>query len=181
GHQGLAELERMGVLQSVITQNGDDLHSIAGNTRVFEVHGNMYKFRCTACGRSRKHRREEVLPPVHQALDREPFLVEYLLEALPVCECGAVMRPDVVMFGEAVQNLAASFDEARCADAVLVLGTSAMVWPAAGVPYESKRNNGRIIEINPQMHAYREITDVYIQGLGGEVMPRLVNRVKELL
>jgi len=179
-HYGLAELEKMGLLKSVITQNGDDLHSIAGNTRVFEIHGNLYRFKCLACGGTRKHNREEILDRIGGVLNSEPFNVEELLSVLPKCECGGLMRPDVVMFGEAVQQLPESFLEARSADVLLVLGTSAMVWPAAGAPYEAKRQGAKVIEINPTANAYREITDVYIKDLSGRAMPKIVARVKEL-
>jgi len=180
-HYGLAELEKMGLLKSVITQNGDDLHSIAGSTRVFEVHGNLYRFKCLTCGGTRKHNREEILDRISGVLAKEPFKVEELLSVLPKCECSGFMRPDVVMFGEAVQQLPESFLEARSADVLLVLGTSAMVWPAAGAPYEAKRQGARLIEINPTTNAYRDITEVYIKDLSGRAMPQIVDKVKELL
>jgi len=179
-HYGLAELEIMGLLKSVITQNADDLHSIAGNTRVFEVHGNLYRFRCLACGWTRKHHRDEILGPISTVLAMETFNIQELLSVLPKCECTGLMRPDVVMFGEAVQQLPESFLEARSADVLLVMGTSAMVWPAAGAPYEAKRQGAKIIEINPTTNAYRDITEVYIKDLSGRAMPKIVARVKDL-
>jgi NAD-dependent deacetylase len=180
GHYGLADLEKMGILKSVVTQNVDDLHGIAGNTNVFEVHGSMYRFKCLSCSRTQKHRREDILGPVNEALAAEPFTVEGLIQALPSCECGGFMRPDVVMFGEAVQQLMESFMEARSADVILVLGTSGMVWPAAGVPYEGKKSQAKVIEINPTMNAFRDITDVYIQGLSGEAMPLIIEEIKKI-
>ncbi len=89
------------------------------------------------------------------------------------------MRPDVVMFGEAVQVLPESNREAQNSDVVIVLGTSGMVWPAAGVPYEARKTQSRIIEINPTVNAFHEITDVYVQNLSGEAMPQIVDLVKE--
>ena len=181
GHYGLVELEEMGILRSVVTQNIDDLHSIAGNTRVFEVHGNLYRFRCTSCDWMEKYNREEILGKVKSVLDAEPFSLQGLLEGIPKCDCMSLMRPDVVMFGEAVQQLAESYGEAQRSDVIIVLGTSGAVWPAAEIPYEGRRTKSKIIEINPTENAFREITDVYIQDLSGMAMPKIIERVRDLL
>jgi NAD-dependent deacetylase len=90
------------------------------------------------------------------------------------------MRPDVVMFGEAVQHLEDSYREAQLSDVVIVLGTSGVVYPAAGVPYEGKRHRARVIEINPTENAFRDITDVYIRATSGEGLPKVVEMVKGL-
>ena len=135
---------------------------------------------CTSCGQWEKHTREDILGRVKPALKQDPFTVKGLLEALPRCECEGMMRPDVVMFGEGVKDLNASFNEARKADVVIVLGTSGVVWPAAGVPYEAKKNGARVVEINPNENAFRDISDVYVRGLSGEVMPKIVERIKTL-
>jgi len=179
GHYGLADLEKMGILKSVVTQNIDDLHSIAGNTRVLEVHGNIYRWRCLSCQRVVKHGREDIIKRIRGAVEAESFSLEVLMAAIPRCECGGMMRPDVVNFGEAVQQMPASYDEARRADVVIILGTSGVVWPAAGVPHEARRNKARIIEINPTENAFQGITDVYIKDLSGSAMPRIVELVGE--
>lgn len=181
GHYGLVELEEMGILKSVVTQNIDDLHAIAGNTRVYEVHGNLYRFRCTSCDWMEKYDREEILGKVKGVLNQEPFSIQGLLEGLPQCDCSGIMRPDVVMFGEEVQQLAKSYAEAQRADVIIVLGTSGVVWPAAGVPYEGKKSRAKIIEINPTESAFQDITDVYIKDLSGKVMPKIIERVRDLL
>jgi NAD-dependent deacetylase len=178
GHYGLAELEKMGILKSVVTQNIDDLHSIAGNTRVFEVHGNLYRFRCMSCGRLKKPSREEILGNMKNVLAEEPFSLHGLLVALPQCDCTGFMRPDVVMFGEAVQQVPESFNEARLSDVIIVLGTSGVVMPAAGVPYEGKKTNSKIIEINPTENAFRDITDVYVKDQSGLAMPKIIELIK---
>ncbi len=181
GHIGLAELERMGILHSVITQNIDDLHSIAGNTRVFEVHGNLYRFRCLNCGHTQKYNREEILDTFREILTSDPFKIEMLMEGLPRCEsCESLMRPDVVMFGEAVQQMPESFREAQSADVVIVLGTSGVVWPAAGVPYEARQAGARVIDINPTASAFRDITDVYINSHSGAAMPQILEELKRI-
>ncbi|MBW2062033.1 MAG: NAD-dependent protein deacylase [Deltaproteobacteria bacterium] len=179
-HHGLAELEKMEILQGVVTQNIDDLHSMAGNTRVFEVHGNLYRFRCTSCGVVQKFSRQEILSRVKRALSEEPFSMQTLLAALPQCDCQGLMRPDVVMFGEAVQQVPESYREAQLSDVIIVLGTSGVVWPAAGVPYEAKKTDSKIIEINPSENAFRDITDVYVKDLSGAAMPKIIERVRNL-
>jgi len=180
GHLGLVELEKMGILKSVVTQNIDDLHSIAGNSKVLEVHGNLYRFRCLSCGHKVKKDREEILAKMKNALDEQNFSIQGLLDAFPQCDCAGLMRPDVVMFGEAVQQLSQSYRETLLSDVVIVLGTSGVVYPAAGVPYEAKKNNARIIEINPTENAFREITDVYIKELSGAAMPKIIEAVRRL-
>ena len=180
GHIGLVDLEKMGLLRSVITQNIDDLHAIAGNSRVFEVHGNLYRLRCINCGKTEKHTREELLGKLKEALNSEGFDIGKLVAVFPRCKCGGFMRPDVVMFGEAVQHLMESYNEARSCDVMLIMGTSGMVWPAAGVPYEARKWNTTIIEINPTTNAFRDITEVYVKSLCGEAMPLIVEKVREL-
>jgi NAD-dependent deacetylase len=86
-----------------------------------------------------------------------------------------------VMFGEAVQQLSESYKEAQRSDVIIVLGTSGVVWPAAEIPYEGRRTKSKIIEINPTENAFREITDVYIQDLSGKAMPKIIERVRDLL
>ena len=178
GHHGLAELEKMGLLKSVITQNIDDLHSIAGNTRVFEVHGNLYRFRCTSCQATQKFDREDILGKVNPALSDTSFNFSGLLDVLPKCSCMGLMRPDVVMFGEAVLQMRESHVEAHKSDVILILGTSGIVYPAAGIPSEGKRTDSRIIEINPTENAFRDITDIYIQDSSARAMPKIVKRVE---
>jgi NAD-dependent deacetylase len=180
GHHGLVELEEMGILKSVVTQNIDDLHSIAGNTKVFEVHGNLYRFRCTSCDWKNKFSREEILGKVKSAFHEESFTLEGLLAVLPKCDCAGLMRPDVVMFGEEVQQLSESHREAQLSDVIIVLGTSGVVWPAARVPYDGKKKNSKIIEINPTENAFRDITDVYVKDLSGTAMPKIMERVRGL-
>ena len=182
GHQGLCDLERMGILKSVITQNIDALHTIAGNTNVLEVHGNLYRFRCTSCGHLTNIPREEIMEQLGEVLEFETFTLDSLLAALPTCDkCSGMMRPDVVMFGEAVQKMTESIFEARRSDVIIILGTSGVVYPAAGVPFEGNKSNAQVIEINSTENAFRGITDVYIRGLSGEAMPRIVDQVRELI
>lgn len=180
GHHGLVKLEKLGILQSVITQNIDDLHSIAGSAKVFEVHGNLYRFKCLKCNKLKKFSREDILGRLKKALEPKSFVIQMLLDAMPKCVCGSMMRPDVVMFGESVLQLGESYREAQNADVVIVLGTSGMVWPAAGIPYEAKKTRATIIEINPTSNAFRDITDIYVKEHSGEAMPKIVDMVMEM-
>lgn len=181
GHKGLVELEKMGILKSVVTQNIDDLHGMAGNSRVFEVHGNLYRHRCMSCGRTEKSTRDELIAKTRAALEVEPFDIKTLAaEIFRKCTCGGMMRIDVVMFGEPVQEMAESYHEASQCDVVLILGTSGVVYPAAGVPVEARRKGAKAIEINPTTNAFQGITDVYIKAKSGEAMPQVVDMVREL-
>lgn len=182
GHLGLVELERMGKLRSVITQNIDNLHSEAGSSRVIEVHGNVYRARCLACGRRQPVHRAELHQRLHALLDDErSFNLGALARLFPRCPCGSATRPDVVMFGEAVQQLHEAYAEATTCDVMIVLGTSGVVYPAAALPHEAAGHGAKIIEINPTENCFQPITDIFIPEKAGVGMSRLVDMVKDLL
>jgi NAD-dependent deacetylase len=150
GHLALGTLERMGILRAVITQNVDNLHQDAGSKRVLEMHGNLFRQRCLACGKRRLTDKQDYLKKMKLALQeiRELDLTA-LLRELPQCRCGSPMRPDVVMYGEQVQDLYESFQEAESCSTMLVVGTSGVVYPAAALPQKAKEAGARVIEINP--------------------------------
>ena len=120
----MAELEAMGLLRHIITQNIDDLHRKAGSTVITEIHGNRFKVRCMNCG-------------------RRDDLSRVKLETLPpICiECGGVLKNDTVMFGEPIPDdaLRECYRQAALADLFLVIGTSAVVYPAADFPVMAYR------------------------------------------
>lgn len=179
GHLALYTLESMGILRSIITQNVDNLHGEAGNTRVIEVHGNLYRFRCLSCGRKNTFPRAELFARVRQALESiRSFELPAVMTLLPQCSCGGRMRPDVVMFGESVQNLPEAFSEAESCEVMLVLGTSGVVFPAAALPERAKYAGAKVIEINPGMSSYRGIADIHIQKKTGEALPLIVERIQ---
>lgn len=154
-HKGLAELERMGKLKTVITQNVDGLHQMAGNTDVIEFHGTFAWQRCMEC----ENRIETV------KID--------LSEIPPKCGCGGIFRPDCVFFGEMIppDHLRRSRQAASRCDVMLVVGTSAVVQPAAFMPVAAKESGAKIIEINPERTPLtRQVSDYLIRGKGGEVM-----------
>lgn len=178
GHIALAELEKEGIIKWVITQNIDNLHQFAGNKNVIELHGNLYRWRCINCGRDKKMDKEEFMSFVSRILEREPFNIGFLLEMLPRCECRGMMRIDVVLFGEPVQELDKGFKIASEADLIFVLGTSGVVYPAALIPKITKESGGKVIEINPHSPGYKSIADVYINLSFASSMPLIANEIK---
>jgi NAD-dependent deacetylase len=154
-HQALAELERRGLVQAVITQNIDRLHHLAGSRDVIEVHGSIRTSSCLACGH------------------REQF--ERVLELLPTptCRrCGAVLKPDVVMFGELLpeRELDRAFELVRRAALLLVVGSSLEVWPIAGLPQETLAAGGRLAIVNRGETPYDRDADLKIDAAAGPVL-----------
>jgi len=161
GHYALAELEALGILKCVITQNIDGLHKKAGNKRVLEYHGSVHVLRCISCGS--RLAREEV------SLDELP----------PLCQCGAALKYDVVHFTEPIPSdvMEESEKEASRCDLMLICGTSAVVYPFASLPRMARFHSGnvKIIEINadPTPLTHEGISDYLIQGKTGAVLPRI--------
>jgi NAD-dependent deacetylase len=162
GHHALAALEqRLGPERfTLVTQNVDGLHQVAGSCRVLELHGSIARVRCTAC-------------PVRADRGSE------VLDDLPHCEaCGALLRPDIVWFHEMLPEVA--WEEAmqatyRC-QCFLVVGTSAVVYPAAGLIDVARVAGARIIEVNLTRTAASQSVDVGLYGASGEILPQLVER-----
>ena len=171
-HYALAELEKMGVLKAVITQNVDDLHREAGTKNLIELHGNIFRVRCTSC-------------TYRENLKESGRLEEFLKEKdLPKCpECGSLLRPDVVWFGEPLPRkaLEEAFQLAERADLVLVIGTSGVVYPAAYIPQIVKETGGKVIEVNTEESGVTPIADVFLRGKAGEVMGELMERIRVML
>jgi len=181
-HKALAELERLGILSVVITQNVDALHTDAGSLSVYEVHGSMFRARCTRCGRRYPLEKQSLLKHARELLqESNGFRLEKALTIMPVCDCGGLTRPDVVMFGEAVQQLNQSFRAASSTDVMLVLGTSGVVYPAAAIPHQAQQAGAKIIEINPSENCYSAITDVFIKEQNGAAMPKIMEHLHQLL
>ncbi|MGD8227766.1 MAG: NAD-dependent deacylase [Desulfobacteraceae bacterium] len=163
-HLGMGELEKMGYLHYIITQNVDNLHQEGGATNVIEYHGNSSTLSCLWCGKAytAEEKREEYPPR---------------------CQCEKILKPDVVFFGEAIptQALNKSYLLASSAEALMVAGTSAVVSPANTIPSVTKQNGGKIIEINKERtHLTDTLSDVFIQGGAGEVIEALVAEVKKM-
>ena len=158
-HTALANLENRGLVSRVITQNIDNLHQEAGSREVFEFHGNSKRLVCLACLTGYRH--SEV------SLDHLP----------PTCrQCGGLLKPDFVFFGEAIPQLplAAAYEAASLSDVFLIIGTTGEVAPANQIPFLAKSQGAKIIEVNPNESNYTaRITDVFLQGEAGTVMELL--------
>jgi NAD-dependent deacetylase len=165
-HIGLAELERMGLLSSVITQNVDGLHQSAGNTNVIEFHGTHRTLSCLNCSTKIEG-------------------TSLTLEDLPprCSRCSSLLKPDVVFFGEPIpwEAQIMSFKESKSCNAVLVIGTSAVVYPAATIPITAKERGAIVIEINMEPTPLtNQISDYLICGSAGEIIPAIVEEVKKM-
>ncbi len=182
GHLALGDLEAMGLLTTVVTQNIDNLHQEAGNTRVLEVHGNGFRLRCTSCGRKESRERKQLLQETRAQIEHLPeYSLSAFVEVMPKCDqCGAIMRPDVVMFGEAVQELPTAFEAAKTCDVMLALGTSGVVYPAAYLPFEAKRAGASVIVVNPNENPFDSVSDAYVPMKTGEALPKIVAAVKDI-
>jgi len=192
GHKALAELEKLGIIKLLITQNVDSLHEKAGSQNVIEYHGGISKLRCMSCGA--RFRREEY--------DLEKLRIEDRLP--PRCKhCQGVVKHDGVYFGEAIPTDAAqaSIEAALKCDVMLVCGTSAVVYPFAQLPRLAReKGSGRhlhnewgfhapdrksdvaIIEVNaePTPLTHEGVSDYLIQGRSGEILTQLVDEVRKL-
>lgn len=174
GHYALAELEKIGILKCVITQNVDGLHKKAGSRYVLEYHGSVLKLRCTSCNGRFKQDEFDL-----QRLMRENRLP-------PLCpKCKGVVKMDGVAFGEPIPHDVAqqSLDEARKCDLMLICGTSAVVYPFADLPRVA-RQGGKvtIIEVNADPTPLTEmgVSDYLIRGKTGEILPKIVEMAKRL-
>lgn len=182
GHLALAELERMGILSSVITQNIDNLHWEAGNTTIIEVHGNLYRLRCLTCGRTFKLKKGEDLPAMAQRLaevNQQDSLE--LAGLMPKCQCGGLTRFDVVHFGEPVQDFPQAEHAAQSCDVMLAVGTSGVVTPAALLPGYAKGAGATVIEVNATGSYFSSIDDFTIVEKAGDALPRIVAAVRGIL
>jgi NAD-dependent deacetylase len=158
GHEALVELEKRVPSFTLITQNVDSLHELAGSSNVLEVHGSIWRVRCMSCAREQVDRRTP------------------LPEIPPKCECGALLRPAVVWFGEALPTRVWQKAEAaaRAADVFLLIGTSAVVYPAAGLAQIAKASGARVVEINIAETVLSDAIDEFLRGPSGELLPQLI-------
>jgi NAD-dependent deacetylase len=145
----------------LITQNVDGLHRRAGTKRIVELHGNLFRVRCTTCG--------EVSENLETPLSEIP----------PKCRCGGLLRPDVVWFGEALPEaaLSESFERSRSCGLMLVVGTSGVVQPAASMPLLAKQAGAHLIEINPDPTPITPFADIHLSGKAGETLPGVVDLI----
>jgi NAD-dependent protein deacetylase/lipoamidase len=165
-HDALAELERRGLLSTVITQNIDRLHALAGSRDVVEVHGSIATSVCLRCGTTATL--EEVLALLEDA-------------PAPACpSCGAILKPNVVMFGELLpaEAIDRAFDLARTARLLLAVGSTLEVYPVAGLPLETIGAGGAVAIVNRGPTALDEVATLRIEGSAGEILGRALDELR---
>jgi NAD-dependent deacetylase len=158
GHLAIKELEDRFDNFLLITQNVDGLHGRTGVKKMVEIHGNLWRARCM-----REH--------------TTSMLMDVPLASIPPkCQCGALLRPDVVWFGESIptQALEESFRVLEMCDTLIVVGTSGAVYPVASFPETVKSNGGFVIEVNMEETPISRIADIALYGKSGEILPGLV-------
>jgi NAD-dependent deacetylase len=164
GHYGLVDFERLFEDFMVITQNIDNLHQEAGNKKIIELHGNIFNTKCTKCNKRQEKDDTEKKEQYH-------------------CEsCGGTLRPDVVLFGESLdENLLRQSQEAAAGCEVFFsIGTSSLVEPAASLPYLAKANGSYIVEINSEETPLSQHADESLRGPAGKLLPALVIIIERL-
>lgn len=160
-HYSLKELEDMGIVRYVITQNVDGLHKRAGSKNVIEVHGNIMEVYCLQCSKEYK------VPNIPEGIP-------------PYCSCGGVLKPNTVLFGEELSQdvfMKARY-ESMAYKVMLLVGTSAIVQPAASLPYLARQNGARIVEINIE-ESFPD-ADYFIKEKAGVALPRVVEEIKAI-
>jgi NAD-dependent deacetylase len=157
GHYALAEMENLYDEFYLITQNIDNLHYRAGSKKVTELHGNIERNYCINC---------------HKQFNEIDIKEKKVLK----CECGGLIRPDVVWFGEMLPYNALKFAEecSRNCEVFFTIGTSAEVYPAASLPSVAKQHYSYIVEINTKPTSISGMVDELIEGKSGEVLPELL-------
>jgi NAD-dependent deacetylase len=157
GHEALAALERRLARFALITQNVDGLHERAGSKNIVKLHGDIWVLRCTVCGRERT--------------DREP-----IAELPPHCACGGMQRPGVVWFGETLPEgaMERAAEAVGHADVVIVAGTSARVYPAAGLIPMAMDRGATVIEVNPEATDFSGEVTFALRGPSAELLPQLL-------
>ena len=163
GHHAVYEFEKYFVDFTLVTQNVDGLHDRAGSRKLLKLHGDLWEIRCVQCGTVRRD--------LTVSFDRLP----------PVCHCGGTLRPGVVWFGEALPG--GIFDQAvqkteEC-DLLFSVGTAAQVYPAASLPSIAKEHGAYVVEINIESSAVSSYADEVLLGKSGEVLPEILNHLRE--
>lgn len=159
GHFAISEIERCIKDFLLITQNVDGLHGLAGNKNIIELHGNIWRVRCVSnCGT----RVNKEVP---------------LKDIPPYCDCGSLIRPDIVWFGEMLDeaDLRKAYNGIRQCDTFLVVGTSGLVQPAASFPIMAKDIGAYVIEVNIEATTITPFSDEFIRGKAGEILPLLAD------
>jgi NAD-dependent deacetylase len=157
GHYAIARLEKQVDDFTLVTQNIDNLHRLAGSENVLELHGNVWRVRCLGCRKEYEERKHPMDEPSY-------------------CECGALIRPAVVWFGESLPSgiLEEAFRVSAMAEVVLVVGTSAVVYPAAQLPMVALQNGAKVYEINLEPTPFSGQATDSVFGKSGEILPQII-------
>ena len=154
-HKKLAELEQAGKLKSVVTQNIDGLHQFAGSRRVWELHGSVLRNYCMKCGRA--------------------FTAKQILDStgVPTCPCGGMIKPDVVLYEESLDNrtIQGALNDIEHADMLIIGGTSLAVYPAASLVHYYRGN--KLVLINKSPTPYDSHADLILAGPIGEILSQI--------
>ena len=168
-HSALAELHAMGYLKAIVTQNIDGLHQKAGvpDSDVIELHGNTLRVRCMSCGK-------------FSSVDEAQKRIRNG-DAAPECDCGGYLKPDTISFGQSLDSviLERAYDECRRCSGMLVIGSTLLVHPAAGLPEIAKRNGAFLAIINLSETPCDTMSDFLLNGKASAIMQAVVDRVKE--
>ena len=161
GHHAIAGFESIADTV-VLTQNIDGLHQRAGSTNILELHGSIIRIKCMACGFKET--------------------AEKVLNILPICKCGNILRPDVVWFGEALQqNLWQRAIDHACGCGIMVIaGTSLAVAPANTLPIYARHNGALLVEVNPEETAMSDDMDMTVRGTAAELLPEMLSVFRQL-
>jgi NAD-dependent deacetylase len=171
-HYAITELEKLGKLYAVVTQNVDGLHQKAGvsEDRVFQLHGDLSHAICLNCGK--RYPMETIAEWLKSGMDE------------PECQsCKGMLKPDAVLFGEQlpVQTLMEAERRSRACDICIVLGSTLTVYPAALIPQYAAQTGAKLVIINMGPTELDRMADIRIEGKAGVIAPKIVNRVKTKL
>ena len=164
GHFAISELEKLFDNFTLITQNVDGLHRIAKTNNILELHGNIYRNKCSSCNRL-----------VDEDIKIDP-------DNIPGCSyCGGKIRPDVVWFGEMLDSeiINKAFELSEKADIFFSVGTSAVVHPAASLPVAAKQRGASLVEVNLEETVLTQIADFFIKSQSGQFLPQLADLIKK--
>jgi NAD-dependent deacetylase len=169
GHRAVAAWQDHAEVH-VVTQNVDNLHERAGSRHVYHLHGSLFEFRCDRCQRAYSGQLPAMPEPVETVTP-------------PECQCGGLIRPNVVWFGEALPDLAwqRSVEAVTNADLVVVVGTSSIVYPAAGLPELALANGIPVIEVNPEPTPLSNAATATVRESAATALPTLLQRLPSIL